>query len=86
MEALIIDGIYRDLFRGKLDQKHQCFRVEASAPRDIQTSQIPDFLRVFDQWDNQLERLDLTLAEQINQLQEAASMALIHQQQRQAGN
>lgn len=40
LEDLIIDAIYQDIVRGKLDQKHQQFEVEFTMGRDLQSGQL----------------------------------------------
>ena len=63
-EALIISGIYKDIFRGKLDHKKQCFQVESCISRDIKPDQIRDFLQILDGWEEQLQKLDTNLSQQ----------------------
>lgn len=50
LEDLIIDAIYQDIVRGKLDQKEQQFEVEFTMGRDLQTSQLPALLEELKAW------------------------------------
>ncbi|KAG8824978.1 hypothetical protein FRC19_000663 [Serendipita sp. 401] len=50
LEDLIIDAIYQDIVRGKLDQKEQQFEVEFTMGRDLQMSQLPSLLEELRQW------------------------------------
>ncbi|KAG8835782.1 hypothetical protein FRC17_001176 [Serendipita sp. 399] len=50
LEDLIIDAIYQDIVRGKLDQKEQQFEVEFTMGRDLQMSQLPALLEELKQW------------------------------------
>jgi len=50
LEDLIIDAIYQDIVRGKLDQKEQQFEVELTMGRDLQVSQLPALLEELKNW------------------------------------
>jgi COP9 signalosome complex subunit 7 len=50
LEDLIIDAIYQDIVRGKLDQKEQQFEVELTMGRDLQVSQLPALLTELKNW------------------------------------
>ncbi|CAG7852363.1 COP9 signalosome complex subunit 7b Short=SGN7b; Short=Signalosome subunit 7b; AltName: Full=JAB1-containing signalosome subunit 7b [Serendipita indica DSM 11827] len=50
LEDLIIDAIYRDIVRGKLDQKEQQFEVEFTMGRDLSMSQLPGLLEELQRW------------------------------------
>lgn len=50
LEDLIIDAIYQDIVRGKLDQKEQQFEVELTMGRDLQVSQLPVLLEELKNW------------------------------------
>lgn len=50
LEDLIIDAIYQDIVRGKLDQKEQQFEVEFTMGRDLQVSQLPALLDELKNW------------------------------------
>jgi len=49
-QDLIIDAIYADIIRGKLDQKRQQLEVDFAVGRDIQTEHIKEISRVLDSW------------------------------------
>lgn len=50
LEDLIIDGIYMDILRGKLDQKSQQFEVEYAIGRDLTQSGVESLLESMQQW------------------------------------
>lgn len=50
LEDLIIDGIYLDLMRGKLDQKQQQFEVEYTIGRDLGPGKIESLLKSLQAW------------------------------------
>lgn len=50
LEDLIIDAIYQDIVRGKLDQKEQQFEVELTMGRDLQVTQLPGLLEELKNW------------------------------------
>lgn len=50
LEDLIIDGIYLDLMRGKLDQKRQQFEVEYTIGRDLGPGKIENLLSSLQEW------------------------------------
>ena len=50
LEDLIIDGIYADLLRGRLDQKLQQFEVEYAAGRDLAPGRLDNILGALQDW------------------------------------
>lgn len=50
LEDLIIEVIYADIIRGKLDQKHQHLEVDYAIGRDIKSEQIGDIISVLQEW------------------------------------
>lgn len=50
LEDLIIDAIYLDLLRGKLDQKQQQFEVEYTLGRDLEPGKIESLLAALQDW------------------------------------
>ena len=50
LESLIIDALYADLLRGKLDQKKQQFEVEYTVGRDIPDEALPFLLNGLTDW------------------------------------
>ena len=55
LEDLIIDSMYADLIKGKLDQKQQLLWIEYTYGRDIKASEMEGMLGQLEQWDKQLE-------------------------------
>lgn len=62
LEDLIIEAIYTNLVRGKLDQKSVCLEVECTLARDVKLDRIDDITNVLSSWitncDNILTNLD----------------------------
>jgi COP9 signalosome complex subunit 7 len=50
LEDLIIDAIYQDIVRGKLDQKAQQFEVEFTMGRDLREGQLQQLLTSLQAW------------------------------------
>jgi COP9 signalosome complex subunit 7 len=50
LEDLIIDAIYQDIVRGKLDQKEQQFEVEFTMGRDLREGQLQQLLVSLQTW------------------------------------
>lgn len=50
LEDLIIDAIYLDVIRGKLDQKEQEFEVEYTMGRDLAPGKVEDVLTALQAW------------------------------------
>lgn len=50
LEDLIIDAIYQDVIRGKLDQKGQQFDVEYTMGRDVEPGKIESLLVALQDW------------------------------------
>lgn len=50
LEDLIIDAIYLDIVRGKLDQRHQQFEVEYIMGRDLEPGQLEQLLISLQNW------------------------------------
>jgi len=49
-QDLIIDAIYADIIRGKLDQRHQHLEVDFAVGRDIQPDHIREISTVLNSW------------------------------------
>jgi len=49
-QDLIIDAIYADIIRGKLDQKNQQLEVDFAVGRDIRPEHITEISEVLDSW------------------------------------
>jgi len=50
LEDLIIDAIYQDVIRGKLDQKEQQFEVEYTMGRDLEPGKVESVLAALKAW------------------------------------
>jgi len=50
LEDLIIDAIYLDILRGKLDQKEQQLEVEYTMGRDLEPGKIEEVLAALRSW------------------------------------
>jgi len=50
LEDLIIDAIYLDIFRGKLDQKEQQLEVEYTMGRDLEPGKVENLLGALKDW------------------------------------
>lgn len=65
LEDLIIDAIYADIIRGKLDQRHQHLEVDFAVGRDIQPDHIREISTVLNSWCSGCEVLVQNLEEQV---------------------
>lgn len=50
LEDLIIDAIYLEVIRGKLDQKEQQFKVEYTMGRDLEPGKVESILAALQHW------------------------------------
>lgn len=50
LEDLIIDAIYLEVIRGKLDQKEQQFKVEYTMSRDLEPGKVESILAALQNW------------------------------------
>lgn len=50
LEDLIIDAIYLDILRGKLDQKEQQLEIEYTMGRDLEPGKVEDVLAALKNW------------------------------------
>ena len=50
LEDLIIDAIYLDIVRGKLDQRAQQFEVEYTMGRDLEPGKLEQLLVALQNW------------------------------------
>jgi hypothetical protein len=57
LEDLIIDAIYADIVRGKLDQKQQQFEVQYTMGRDLRPGQLEELLGALQDWCVRIEPL-----------------------------
>lgn len=56
LEDLIIDAIYLDILRGKLDQKEEQLEVEYTMGRDLEPEKLEDVLAALKDWYGHLLR------------------------------
>lgn len=50
LEDLIIDAIYLDILRGKLDQKEQQLEIEYTMGRDLEPDKLENVLTALQHW------------------------------------
>lgn len=50
MKDLIIEAVYADIVRGKLDQKHQLLEMDYAIGRDIQPDNVREITGVLENW------------------------------------
>ena len=50
LEDLIIDAIYLDVLRGKLDQSKELFEVEYTMGRDLEPGKLENILAALQNW------------------------------------
>jgi len=50
VQDLIIEAVYADIVRGKLDQKHQLLEVDYAIGRDIQPQNVQEISDVLENW------------------------------------
>ncbi|KAJ7457677.1 hypothetical protein B0H11DRAFT_209238 [Mycena galericulata] len=73
LEDLIIDAIYLDILRGKLDQKHSQLEVEYTMGRDLPASAIPFLLSALREWAATTSSVLQTLDEKLASVAKAGS-------------
>ena len=49
-QDLVIDAIYADIIRGKLDQKHQQLEVDFAVGRDLRPEHVQEISKVLHSW------------------------------------
>lgn len=74
LEDLIIDGIYLDLLRGRLDQKAQQFEVEYATGRDLAPGQLESLLLSLHAWSDTTAAVLSTLDGQMRNIQDDRMM------------
>lgn len=77
LEDLIIDAIYLDILRGKLDQKEQQLEVEYTMGRDLEPGKVEDLLAALTSWASTTSAVLTSLDDQLASLasQTAANAA-----------
>jgi len=76
LEDLIIECIYSELIKGKLDQKHSQLEVDFAIGRDITHAQIDNMMVVLENWVNRSEILLESIMEKVDYAKK------VHAQQR----
>jgi len=77
LEDLIIDAMYQDVLRGRLDQKEQQLEVEYTMGRDVRPDQLSQLLSALKNWSSQTEQV-------INALDTKLAQIAAHQEQEKA--
>jgi len=68
LEDLIIDAIYQDVIRGKLDQKEQQFEVEYTMGRDLEPGKVESLLAALQHWASTTSAVLATLDDKLAKL------------------
>ncbi|KAG8939036.1 hypothetical protein FRC00_014239, partial [Tulasnella sp. 408] len=74
LEDLIIDAMYQDVLKGRLDQKEQQLELEYTMGRDIRPGQLEQLLAALKSWSSQTEQV-------INALDTKLTQIVAHQDQ-----
>jgi len=61
LEDLIIETIYADLIKGKLDQKGEIFRIKGTMGRDVRPEKLGSIIELLQAWKVQCEALVTTV-------------------------
>ncbi|GJE89182.1 hypothetical protein PsYK624_052770 [Phanerochaete sordida] len=72
LEDLIIDAIYQDVIRGKLDQKEQQFEVEYIMGRDLEPGKVESLLAALQHWASTTSAVLATLDDKLAKLSKQA--------------
>jgi len=72
LEDLIIDAIYLDILRGKLDQKEGQLEVEYTMGRDLEPGKLESILSTLQDWSATTSSVLAALDEKINQITKEA--------------
>ncbi|KAI8996005.1 COP9 complex subunit 7A [Gaertneriomyces semiglobifer] len=72
LEDLIIDAIYQELIKGKLDQKKKCLEVEYAMGRDVRPEQVDSLISTLGTWAKTSENVLAAIDEQITKIAEAS--------------
>ncbi|KAJ2928578.1 hypothetical protein H1R20_g8498, partial [Candolleomyces eurysporus] len=68
LEDLIIDAIYQDILRGKLDQKEEQLEVEYTMGRDVEPASVEGLLAALQNWASTTSAVLSTLDAKINSI------------------
>jgi len=80
LEDLIIDAIYLDMLRGKLDQMEQQLEVEYTMGRDLEPGKLEDVLKALQSWADTTTAVLATLDEKINSIASETTAAKLRQE------
>ncbi|KAJ3044266.1 hypothetical protein HDV00_002586 [Rhizophlyctis rosea] len=72
LEDLIIDAIYQDVVKGKLDQKRKALEVEYAMGRDLKPGESQRILQTLEQWSNNTDSILKAIDEQKQIVAESA--------------
>ncbi|KAF8060794.1 hypothetical protein FPV67DRAFT_1511579 [Lyophyllum atratum] len=75
LEDLIIDAIYLDILRGKLDQKEQQLEVEYTMGRDLEPGKLEEVLAALQNWADTTTAVLNTLDQKIHQIAQGTEAA-----------
>ena len=67
---MIIDAIYQDVIRGRLDQLHRMFEVEWAMGRDLSDNELPHILEALQLWSRSTHNVLETLDRKISKVKE----------------
>lgn len=80
LEDLIIEVIYADIIRGKLDQKHQRLEVDYAIGRDIKEEDVGEIISVLQDWCSGSEALLTNIEQQVTKSNEQKNEHMKHLQ------
>ncbi|KAJ8089075.1 hypothetical protein PM082_014323 [Marasmius tenuissimus] len=80
LEDLIIDAIYLDILRGKLDQKEEQLEVEYTMGRDIEPEKLGELLAALKDWASTTAAVLQTLDEKVASINTEANNAKARQE------
>lgn len=81
LEDLIIDAIYLDILRGKLDQKEEQLEVEYTMGRDLEPGKLEQVLFALQSWAETTSGVLATLDGKINSIADDAAAKKINQRE-----
>ncbi|KAK7602040.1 hypothetical protein V9T40_009481 [Parthenolecanium corni] len=81
LEDLIIDAIYADIIRGKLDQKNSCLEVDFAIGRDFREDNLVEMICTLEAWHNSCESVLSEVESQITRANAEKSKVMNHRAQ-----
>ncbi|KAG5219451.1 COP9 signalosome protein [Salix suchowensis] len=79
LEDLIIDAIYLDILRGKLDQKEEQLEVEYTMGRDLELGKLETVLEALKDWHSTTAAVLTTLDEKLVSISSAAALRRLNE-------